>query len=40
MKTILNTLYEIALGIGQARAAAAMARAGMHKEAREIMLAR
>ena len=40
MKTILNTLYEIALSIGQARAAAAMARAGMHKEARDIMLAK
>ena len=40
MKNFINTLYEIALSIGQARAAAAMARAGMHKEAREIMLAR
>jgi hypothetical protein len=40
MKRILNTLYEIALAVGQARAAAAMARAGMHKEAKEIMLAR
>lgn len=28
MKSFLNTLYEIALSIGQARAAAAMARMG------------
>jgi hypothetical protein len=40
MKKILNTLYEIGLSIGQARAAAAMARAGMHKEAKAIMMAR
>lgn len=38
MKSFLNTLYEIAVSIGQARAAAAMARAGMHEEARAIML--
>jgi hypothetical protein len=37
MKNFLNTLYKIGLSIGQARAAAAMARAGMHKEAREMM---
>ena len=28
MKTILNTLYEICLSIGQARAAASLARMG------------
>jgi hypothetical protein len=38
MKNFLNTLYEISLSIGQARAAAALARAGMHKEARDLML--
>jgi hypothetical protein len=37
MKNFINTLYKIGLSIGQARAAAAMARAGMHKEAREMM---
>ncbi len=37
MKNFINTLYRICLSIGQARAAAAMARAGMHKEAREMM---
>jgi hypothetical protein len=40
MKKILNTLYEISLSIGQARAAAAMARAGMHEEAKALMLAK
>ena len=40
MKKILQAFYEISLSIGQARAAAAMARAGMHKEARDIMLAK
>jgi hypothetical protein len=37
MKKLLNILYEIGLSIGQARAASAMARAGMHKEARKMM---
>jgi hypothetical protein len=37
MKNFIDTLYRICLSIGQARAAAAMARAGMHKEAREMM---
>jgi hypothetical protein len=37
MKNFLNTLYEIGLIIGQARAAAAMARAGMYTEAKELM---
>jgi hypothetical protein len=40
MKTFLNVLYEIGLSIGQARAAAAMARAGMHEEAKAIMMSR
>jgi hypothetical protein len=40
MKKILNVLYEIGLSIGQARAAAAMARAGMHEEARAIMMSK
>jgi hypothetical protein len=40
MKNFLNTLYEIAISIGQARAAAAMARAGMLEEARALMLAK
>ena len=37
MKNVLNTLYKIGLSIGQARAAAAMARAGMYKEAQKMM---
>ena len=37
MKNFINTLYEIGLSIGKARAAAAMTRAGMHKEAREML---
>jgi hypothetical protein len=40
MKLFLNALYEIGLSIGQARAAAAMARAGMIEEAKAIMLAK
>jgi hypothetical protein len=38
MKTFLNALYEIGIGIGQARAAAALARAGMFEEAKALML--
>jgi hypothetical protein len=38
MKTFLNTLYEICLSIGQARAAAALARSGMYAEAKALML--
>jgi hypothetical protein len=38
MKNFLNTLYEIGLSIGQARAAAAMARAGMYTEAQALMM--
>ena len=40
MKTFLNSLYEICLSIGQARAAAAMARAGMYDQAKAIMLSK
>jgi hypothetical protein len=40
MKKLLNTLYEIGLSIGQARAASAMARAGMYDEARALMLSK
>jgi hypothetical protein len=38
MKSFLNTLYEISISIGQARAAAALARAGMYDEAKALML--
>jgi hypothetical protein len=37
MKNFLNMLYEIGVSIGQARAAAAMVRAGMYTEAKELM---
>jgi hypothetical protein len=37
MKKLLNILYEIGLSIGQARAASAMARSGMYKEAQALM---
>lgn len=37
MKNFLNTLYEIGLSIGQVRAAAAMARAGLYHEAKALM---
>jgi hypothetical protein len=37
MKNFLNTLYEIGLSIGQARAAATLVRAGMYAEAKELM---
>ena len=40
MKKLLNTLYEIGLSIGQARAAAALARAGLYTEAKALMLAK
>ena len=40
MKNFLNALYEISISIGQARAAAAMARAGMYNEAKALMLAK
>jgi hypothetical protein len=37
MKNFLNVLYQFGISIGQARAAAAMTRSGMHKEAKELM---
>jgi hypothetical protein len=37
MKKLLNILYEIGLSIGQARAASAMVRAGMNKEAQALL---
>ena len=37
MKRFFNSLYEIGLIIGQTRAASAMARAGMYKEAQALM---
>jgi hypothetical protein len=39
MKNFMNMLYDIAVSIGQARAAAAMARAGMYTEAQALMAA-
>lgn len=38
MKQFLNSLYQIAVSIGQARAAAAMARSGHYEEAKALML--
>jgi hypothetical protein len=40
MKNFLNILYEIGLSIGKARAAAAMVRAGLHDEAKTLMLSK
>jgi hypothetical protein len=40
MKNFLNILYEIGISIGQARAASAMARAGMLEEAKALMLSK
>jgi hypothetical protein len=40
MKKLLNFLYEVGISIGQARAAAALARQGLHQEARDLMLAK
>lgn len=37
MKNFLDMLYEIGVSIGQARAAAAMARAGLYDEAKVLM---
>ena len=37
MKKLLNTLYQIGLSIGQAKAASALARAGMYTEAQALM---
>jgi hypothetical protein len=38
MKNFLNTLYEICISIGQARAASALARAGRVEEAKALMV--
>jgi hypothetical protein len=40
MKSFLNALYEITVSIGQARAAAALARSGMYNEAKALMLSK
>jgi hypothetical protein len=40
MKKLLNILCEIGVSIGQARAASAMARAGMYTEAKELLTAK
>jgi hypothetical protein len=40
MKSVLNSLYSICISIGKARAAAAMARAGMYDEAKALMLSK
>ena len=37
MKNFLNTLYNFFHDLGKAKAASAMARAGMHKEAKDLM---
>jgi hypothetical protein len=40
MKNFLNTLSSLFESIGKARAAAHLARCGLHKEARDLMLAK
>jgi hypothetical protein len=40
MKRFLNALYEIFESLGRAKAASHLARCGMHKEARDLMLAK
>lgn len=40
MKKLLNALYEIGLSIEQSMVAGALVRAGMHEEAKELILAR
>ena len=40
MKTFLNAVYEIFESMGRAKAAAHLARCGMHKEAKDLMLAK
>ncbi len=37
MKNFLNTIYGFFQSLGEAKAASAMARAGMHKEAKNLM---
>jgi hypothetical protein len=38
MKKFFNLIYQICLSIGQARAAAALSRSGLHAEAKELLL--
>lgn len=40
MKKILHAIYEIFESIGRAKAAANLARRGLHAEAKEVMLAK
>jgi len=37
MKNFLNTLYNFFQAMGEAKAASALARAGMHKDAEKLM---
>jgi hypothetical protein len=37
MKNFLNTIYAFFQSMGKAKAASAMARAGMYKEAKDLM---
>ncbi len=37
MKNLLNAFYEFLHAMGKAKAASAMARAGHHKEAKDLM---
>jgi len=37
MKNFINTFYDFLHAMGKAKAATALARAGMHKEARDLM---
>jgi hypothetical protein len=37
MKNFLNSLYNFFQAMGEAKAASAMARAGMHKDAEKLM---
>jgi hypothetical protein len=37
MKNFLNTLYNFFQSLGEAKAASALARAGLHKEAETLM---
>ena len=40
MNTILNTLWTYLVAFNQARAAASLARCGLHQEAKALMLAK
>jgi hypothetical protein len=39
MKRFINAVYTVLESIGRAKAASALARQGLHKEARALMLA-